>query len=74
MVGKQPDEPAAMSLRGRFSPQLGRPRKWPGSVAGRLYVGWVTTGVVSHLHTLPIREALDAEDDAELAEIAQRLG
>jgi hypothetical protein len=38
---------AAMSLRERFSPQLGRPRKWPGRVARRHYVGRVTTGVVS---------------------------
>jgi len=32
--GRQPDEPAAMSLRERFSPQLGRPRKWPVALQG----------------------------------------
>jgi len=44
--GRQSDEPAAMSLRKRSCQSRERPRKWPGSVVGRLYVGRVTTGVV----------------------------
>lgn len=38
MVGRQPDELATMSLRCRWCQSRTRPRKWPGSVAGRLYV------------------------------------
>jgi hypothetical protein len=45
--GRQPDEPAAMSLRCGCCQSRERPRKWPGSVAARLYVGSMTTGVVN---------------------------
>lgn len=44
--GRQPGKPAAMSLRCGCCQSHTRPRKWPGSVAGRLYVGMGTTGVV----------------------------
>ena len=47
LIGRQPDEPAAMSLRCGCCQSRTRPRKWPGSVAGRLYVGRVTTSVVT---------------------------
>lgn len=45
--GRQPDKPAAMSLRCGCCQSHTRPRKWPGGVAERLYVGRVTTAVVS---------------------------
>jgi len=44
--GRQSDEPAAMSLRCGCCQSRTRPRKWPGSVAGWLYVGRVTMAVV----------------------------
>lgn len=43
---RQPDEPAAMSLRCGWCQSHARPRKWPGGVAGALYAGRVATGVV----------------------------
>lgn len=47
VVGRQPGEPAAMSLRERSCQSRERPRKWPGSVAERLYADGVTTPVVT---------------------------
>lgn len=54
--GRQPDEPATMSLRCGWCQSHARPRKWPGSVAGLLYVEQVTTAVVRQ-QARPVPEA-----------------